>query len=151
MPRKPNGRPRGRPQGSLLYPVPDNLLLEVARLSGGDRLKEPAAARAVAQFVGGPVVDKASKVRRILRQYRPRRDWFLMRIKAPSTERSRPRGRGLSSVLGISEATQAFLESQRQFDRLVESFAQSPAIGEMERLEKQQRMIENMLKGPFGS
>ena len=149
MPRKPTGRDRGRPKGTLLYPIQDRILLEVAKLSGGDPSKEPSAARAVAKFVGGPVVDDESKVRRILRQYRPRRDWFLMRAKAPSTERSRPRQNGPLFMTAYGEAeriVQRMAERQQQFERMV---TESPLAQETRRLEETQRMFDSMLKEPF--
>jgi hypothetical protein len=94
----------------------------------------------MAKFADGPT-GEASKQRRLLREYRRRKDWFLLRAKA---ERRRP------LLTAYTGAAQAFLESQRHLEVIAKGLERSPLIEEARRLQKQQRMLDNMLKGPFG-
>jgi hypothetical protein len=151
MPRKPTGRRRGRPHGSRQYPGDDRLCIEMARLIlTGEVPDAKVAARRLAPLADGTHTLDKSKAKRLERAYGRREDWFLFRAKAPSTERGRPRQNGPLFLTAYNDAVQSFLESQRRFESAAQIVAKSPFIEEARRIEERQRMLDNMLKGPFG-
>jgi hypothetical protein len=135
MPRKPTGRPRGRPAGSRQYPGDDKLCVELARRVLAGTAAPLAARQLEAEFPDQRTKAPGTKAKRLMRNYGLREQWFLIQARpAPPPVSPPARRAGLAAAMDSMTVLQRMAEEQ---DRLIRQ------------LEEPQRLMARMAKLPW--
>jgi hypothetical protein len=106
---------RGRPRGVWQYPEDDVLCVEMARLVNAGMADWDAARRVVGRC-RGPITTPRSKLRRLVRHYRARKeDWHAIAARPPRSD---------SGFRDFTQAIRAMERSHRQMRAMERSYRQ---------------------------